>query len=112
MTRNLIRLSDHLELPAPAALGMIFIAAAFAKEGHSFLGIGGMVAFHALFIVARHALARFNAQRVAIESAPVAARPGLWLVPTEPATSNSGSPVPPPDPRPSATPQTPFRQAA
>ena len=113
MTRNLIRLSDYLELPAPAALGMILIAAAFAKEGHSFLGIGAMVAFHALFIVARQALARLREQRAAIESAPAATRPGLWLIPTAPVPSSaSASPVPPRDPRPTDGPQTPFQQAA
>lgn len=113
MTRNLTRLSDHLELPAPAAVAMIFIAAAFAKEGHSFVGIGAMIAFHVLFVAARLVLARFNERRVAVESVPAAARPGLWLVPTEPVTSaGSASPVPPRDPRPTLAPQSPYRRAA
>jgi len=113
MTRNLIRLSAQLELPAPAGVAMIFIAAAFAKEGHSFLGIGAMLAFHALFVVARLVLVRFNERRAAIETAPAAARPGLWLVPAVPVTSAApASPVPPRDPRPTVAPQTPYRQAA
>lgn len=113
MTRNLIRLSDHLELPAPVALGMILIAAAFAKGGHSFLGIGGMVTFHALFIVARHALGRFNEQEVAFESVPPAKRPGLWFVLVAPVTSTRPAfPVSPRNPRSSPAPRTPFRRAA
>ena len=109
MTRNLIRLSEQLELPAPAGVAMIFIAAAFAKEGYSFLGIGAMVAFHALFVVGRFALARFNERRAAIETASAAARPELWLVPAAPMTSASPAPR---DPRPTLAPQTPYRQAA
>jgi hypothetical protein len=113
MTRNIIRLSDQLELPAPAGVAMIFIAAAFAKGGHSFLGIGAMIAFQALFVVAKLASVRLNARRAAIEIALVAMRPGLWLVPIAPVILPApASPVPPRDPRPTAAPQIPYRQAA
>ena len=51
MTRNLVRLLDHLKLPAPVTVGMILVVAALAKGGHLFWAIGSMVALHALFIV-------------------------------------------------------------
>jgi hypothetical protein len=111
MTCNLFRMLDQLELPAPVAVGIILVGAALAKGGHSLLAIGGMVAFHALFIVARLALAGFKEQRAVNESA--ANRLDLSIIPTEPVKSLSlPSPVLPRYPRPSASPQAPLREAA
>ena len=117
MTLNFIRMSDRLELSAPVAVGMILIAAALAKGGHSFWAIGSVVAIHALSMAARAALARFNNrpadQTAEIESAPATSRPTLSLVPTAPLMSSvPASPVPPRGPRPAAASQAPLRQAA
>jgi hypothetical protein len=79
MNRNLAGLLDHLELPAPVAVGMVLVMAALAKSGHLFWAIGGMVAFHGLFVAARYGMTRFNEQRVAAESVPAANRPELSL---------------------------------
>ena len=113
MTRNLAWLLDHLELPAPVAVGMVLVTAALAKSGQLYWAIGGMIAFHALFIIARHSLTRFNVQRAAIVSAPAAKRPDLSLVSTEPVESSSlASPVLPRDPPPSAAHRAAARKAA
>jgi len=113
MTRNFARMSDHLELSAPVAVGMIVIVAVLAKGGHSFWAIGSIVAIHALSIVATCALARLDDQCTETESAPAATQSGLWLVSTEPVTTPSlAAPVPRRDPEPSAAPQAPLRHAA
>ena len=113
MTRNLVRMLDQLELPAPVAVAIILVGAALAKGGHSLWAIGGMVTFHALFIVARLGLAGFKKQRVVIESANAANRPDLSLLPTEPAKSSSPAlPVLPHYPRPTAAHQVPLQEAA
>jgi hypothetical protein len=39
MTRNLVHMLDHLELPAPVTVGMILVVAALAKGGHLFWAI-------------------------------------------------------------------------
>lgn len=113
MTRNLVRMLDHLELPAPVAVAIILVGAALAKGGHSLWTIGGMVTFHALFIVARLGLAGFKKQSVVIENASAANRPNLSLVPTEPVKSSSPAlPVLPRYPRPAAANQAPLQEAA
>jgi hypothetical protein len=113
MARNRVRMSDHLELPAPAAVGMILITAVLAKGGHLYWAMGGMIAFYGLFALARLGLTRFNEQRAIVASAPAARLPDLSLVPSEPVKSLSPvSPIPPRDPRPSTAPRAPWREAA
>lgn len=112
MTCNLVRVLDRLELPAPAAVGMVLFTAILAKGGHLFWAIGGMIVFHALFIVAMYGLARFNERRAVVETVPSAGRPELSLVPADlMRSSNLVSSILPRDPQPAA-PRTPFRKAA
>ena len=112
MTCNLVRILDHLELPAPVAVGMALVTAFLAKSGLVFGAIGGMVAFQALFVLARLALARSKERQVVAETAASTGRPMLSLVPADPTRSLSMTPpVSPQDPRPAA-PRAPFRKAA
>jgi Zn-dependent protease with chaperone function len=112
MTRTLARLMDNLEVPAPAAVGMVLITAILAKGGHSILALPGMIVLVALSALVRNRLARSSERRAPPSGARVATGPELSLAPTELAKSPRTSPGPSRDPGLPATSPNLLREAA